>query len=76
MYCLFPSNFGADITVDVQAIGAAAANQSIKAIALAQSFLEPEGTYITSVPPMVDIDDIDRRMTAIRIAVSCTDMLM
>jgi len=56
--------------VDVQAIGAAAVNRSVKAIALAKSFLDPEGTHIVSVPQMVSLDEDGEQLTAIRIAVS------
>ena len=42
--------------VDVQAIGANAVNQSVKAIAVAQSFLAEEGADISSQTQMVDLE--------------------
>jgi stage V sporulation protein S len=57
-------------SVDVQAIGAGAVNQSIKAIALAKIFLEPEGTHIVSVPEMIDLHENGQQRTAIRILVN------
>ncbi|MBX3051746.1 MAG: stage V sporulation protein S [Caldilineaceae bacterium] len=56
--------------VDVQAIGAAAVNQSIKAIALAQSFLNSEGTDLLSIPQMVSLHEEGQERTAVRISVT------
>lgn len=58
-----------DGAVDLQAIGAAATNQSVKAIAVAQSFLAPEGMRITSQPQMVDLEENGMQRTAVRFAV-------
>lgn len=58
-----------DGAVDVQAIGAGAVNQSVKAIAVAHSFLAPEGTFISSLPQMVDLEEEGVPRTAIRFAV-------
>lgn len=59
----------ADGAVDVQAIGAGAVNQSVKAIAIAHSFLEPEGIRISTLPQMVKLNENGMHRTAIRFAV-------
>ncbi len=55
--------------VDVQAIGAGAINQAIKAIAIARSYLLDDGIDVGVVPSFIDvmIDDQDR--TALRLFV-------
>ena len=55
--------------VDVQAIGAGAINQAIKAIAIARSYLLDDGIDVCVVPSFIDllIDDQDR--TALRLFV-------
>ncbi len=54
---------------EVQAIGAGAANQAIKAVAIARDYLNETGIEAICLPSMVDlqIDDADR--TAIRLVV-------
>jgi stage V sporulation protein S len=56
--------------VDVQAIGAGAVNQAIKAIAIARGYLEPDGIEIVCIPSFfeVEIDGIGR--TALRLTVA------
>lgn len=51
---------------EVQAIGAGAVNQAIKAIAVAVDYLEPEGINICCVPRFTDIMLGDQERTAIR----------
>lgn len=56
-------------SVQVQVIGAGALNQAIKAVAVARSFLEPEGVDIVCVPMFQDIDIDGEARTAIRLIV-------
>lgn len=42
--------------VAVQAIGAAAVNQAVKAIAVARSYLQEDGIEIAIIPEFVDIE--------------------
>ncbi len=58
-----------DGAVDVQAIGAGAVNQTVKAIAVAHSFLEPEGMHLSTLPQMVKLNENGMHRTAIRFAV-------
>ena len=55
--------------VEVQAVGAGAANQAIKAIAIARGYLAPAGLDIICIPAFgnVEIDMVER--TAIRLIV-------
>ena len=54
---------------EVQAIGAGAANQAIKAVAIARDYLHETGIQAICLPSLIDlqIDDADR--TAIRLVV-------
>jgi stage V sporulation protein S len=54
---------------DVQAIGAGAVNQAIKAIAIARGYLEQDGLDIVCVPAFVEIDVGGEERTAIKFAV-------
>ncbi len=54
---------------DVQAIGAGAVNQAIKAIAIARGYLEPDGLEIVCVPAFVEIDISGEERTAIKFSV-------
>ena len=54
---------------EVQAIGAGAVNQAIKAIAIARGYLLDEGQDIVCVPSFVDIMIDDAERTALRILV-------
>jgi len=55
--------------VDVQAIGAGAVNQAIKAVTIARGYLELDGIDIVCVPIFVEvtIDGLER--TAVRLCV-------
>ncbi|MFO7951884.1 MAG: stage V sporulation protein S [Bacillota bacterium] len=59
----------ADGSVELQAIGAGAVNQAIKAIAIARGYVAPNGLNLVVKPAFVDliIDDIPR--TAIKFKV-------
>lgn len=51
---------------EMQAIGAAAVNQAIKALAVARSFLEPEGLQLVFAPSFFDLDVAGLERTAVR----------
>jgi stage V sporulation protein S len=54
---------------EVQAIGAGAVNQSIKALILATGYLAEDGINIVSVPEFVDVEIDGKVRTAIKIVV-------
>lgn len=54
---------------DVQAIGAGATNQAIKAIAIARDYLQPNGIDIVVIPAFIDVVIADEERTAIRLVV-------
>lgn len=55
--------------VDVQAIGAGAVNQAVKAIAIARGYLELENIEIACVPSFSEVLIDGRERTAMRLAV-------
>jgi len=55
--------------VDVQAIGAGAVNQAIKAIAIARSYLELDGIDIVCIPTFSEVLIESKERTAVRLAV-------
>lgn len=55
--------------VDVQAIGAGAVNQAIKAIAIARGYLELDGIDIVCIPSFSEITIDGQERTAIRITI-------
>ena len=54
---------------EVQAIGAGAVNQSVKALVLAIGYLKNDGLDIVCVPEFVDVTIEDKVRTAIRMVV-------
>jgi stage V sporulation protein S len=54
---------------DVQAIGAGAVNQAVKAAAIARGFLALDGLDVVCIPSFVDVEIGGQERTAIRIAV-------
>jgi stage V sporulation protein S len=54
---------------DVQAIGAGAVNQAIKAAAIARGFLALDGLDIVCIPMFADVEIGGQERTAIRIAI-------
>ena len=53
-------------SAEIQAIGAGAVNQAVKAIAIAVSYLEGDGIAISFVPSFADIDSGDeQKLTAL-----------
>jgi stage V sporulation protein S len=51
---------------EVQAIGAGAINQSVKAIAIARGYLAPSGVDLICIPAFVDVTINGEARTAIR----------
>lgn len=58
-----------DHTVTLQAIGAGAVNQAIKAIAVARKFAAPEGGDLKVIPCFTDIQLEDREVTSVQLIV-------
>jgi len=55
--------------VEVQAIGASAINQAVKAMALARGYLSNDGFDIVFIPEFVDVQIEDKVRTAIKFTV-------
>ncbi|MFL7794787.1 MAG: stage V sporulation protein S [Anaerolineae bacterium] len=55
--------------VDVQAIGAGAVNQAVKAVTIARGYLELDGIDIVCVPSFVEVSIDDQERTAVRLSV-------
>jgi stage V sporulation protein S len=53
----------------VQAIGAGAVNQAVKACAIARSFLENDGLNIVCIPSFVEVVIDGKERTALRLVV-------
>ena len=58
---------------EVQAIGAGAVNQAMKALVLAVGYLEADGIRIACVPQFVDIAIGDKVRTAIKLVIDVCD---
>jgi stage V sporulation protein S len=54
---------------EVQAIGAGAVNQAVKALVLATGYLAGDGIAVVCVPEFVDVEIEDKVRTAIKIVV-------
>lgn len=54
---------------EVQAIGASAINQAVKALVLARSYLQNDGISIVCVPEFVDVQIEDKVRTAVKFVV-------
>jgi stage V sporulation protein S len=54
---------------EVQAIGAGAVNQAIKAAAIARRFLELDGIDVICIPMMIEVVIDDQERTAVRLVV-------
>jgi len=54
---------------EVQAIGAGAVNQAVKALVLATSYLKNDGIHIVCIPEFVDVEIDDKVRTAIKFIV-------
>ncbi|MCT4633685.1 MAG: stage V sporulation protein S [Firmicutes bacterium] len=56
-------------SAEIQAIGAAAINQSIKAIAIARGYMSPSGIDLICIPAFTDIEIDGEERTAIKLFV-------
>ena len=54
---------------ELQAIGAGAVNQSVKAIAIARGFVAPSGIDLVTIPAFIDIEIDGEERTAIKFIV-------
>lgn len=54
---------------EVQAIGAGAVNQAVKALVLATGYLRDDGIYVTCVPEFADVTIEDKVRTAIKLVI-------
>jgi len=54
---------------EVQAIGAGAVNQAVKALVLATGYLKADGINVVAIPEFVDVEIDDKVRTAIKIVV-------
>jgi len=55
--------------VEVQAIGAGAVNQAVKALVRATGYLKDDGFNVVCVPEFVDVEIDDKVRTAVKIVV-------
>ena len=55
--------------VEIQAVGAGALNQAVKAIAIARGFLAPSGKNIVWIPAFADISIEGEERTAIKLII-------
>ncbi|HAT4140140.1 TPA: stage V sporulation protein S [Clostridium perfringens] len=56
-------------TVEIQAVGAGAINQAVKAIAVARGFVAPSGKDIVCIPAFTDIEIDGEERTAIKLII-------
>jgi len=61
--------FRENMRADVQAIGALAVNQAVKALALSKGYLKEDGYDVIFMPEFVDVDIDGKIRTAIRFVV-------
>ena len=54
-------------SVEIQAVGAGALNQAIKAVAIARGFMAPSGKNLVCIPAFQDINIDGEERTAIRL---------
>jgi len=54
---------------EVQAIGAGAVNQAVKALILATGYLKNDGIFVVCVPEFVDVAIEDKVRTAVKLVV-------
>ncbi|HIT10738.1 MAG TPA: stage V sporulation protein S [Candidatus Onthousia faecigallinarum] len=56
-------------SVEIQAVGAGALNQAIKAVAIARGFLAPSGKNLVCIPAFTDISIEGEDRTAIKLII-------
>ncbi|HEX3000472.1 MAG TPA: stage V sporulation protein S [Armatimonadota bacterium] len=61
--------------VSVQAVGAGAVNQAVKAIAIARDYVSPNGMDLVSLPSFFKIDTDDGTKTGIRFVLERRSLL-
>ncbi|MBN1889591.1 MAG: stage V sporulation protein S [Thermoflexales bacterium] len=54
---------------EVQAIGAGAVNQAIKAVAIARGYLKQDGIEITCLPEFVEVQIEEQERTAVKLVI-------
>jgi len=54
---------------EIQAIGAGALNQAVKAVAIARGFVAPSGMEIVCIPAFTEVEINGEKRTAIRLTV-------
>ena len=54
---------------EIQAIGAGALNQAVKAVAIARGFIAPSGVDLICIPAFTDIHIEDEERTAIKLII-------
>jgi stage V sporulation protein S len=54
---------------EVQAIGASAVNQAVKAVAIARTYLTLDGIEITCAPEFVEVDIDGQERTAVKLVI-------
>jgi len=54
---------------EVQAIGASAVNQAVKAVAIARDYLNMDGIQIMCLPEFVEIDIDGKERTAVKLVI-------
>ena len=62
------------VPVEIQAVGAGAVNQAVKAIAISRGFLSPVGIEIACIPSFADIVIDGEYRTAIRFAIESSQL--
>jgi len=58
---------------NVQAIGAGAVNQAVKAIAIARGYLREDGIEIVCVPEFTELEIEGQERTAVRLVIEARD---
>ncbi len=59
--------------VEIQAVGAGALNQAVKAVAIARGFLAPSGKNLICIPAFTDIEIEGVSKTAIKLIVEARE---
>lgn len=55
--------------VELQAIGAGAVNQAVKAVAIARGFVAPRGAELVCIPAFTEVDVEEDKKTGIKLIV-------
>ena len=56
-------------SAELQAVGAGAVNQTVKAIAIARGFVAPSGINLICIPAFIDVEIAGEKRTAIKFIV-------